>query len=143
LRNLVDPAKALRKRQAQAAQQHLLSLGRRRDTAQPDGLAWLPVRHEGRQHHVAALDAGELFQDCPRGVAQVNARTDRRHVRRAFLYEEVAWLIRAAEEGQVICGMTGPDRAMLYRLAMENRPDMSSKGNLTGLTEVGRKAHNP
>jgi len=52
-------------------------------------------------------------------VAKLNANTDRRRIRRALLDEEMAWLIQAAEKGPVVRDMTGPDRAMLYRLAVE------------------------
>jgi len=52
-------------------------------------------------------------------VAKLNANTDRRRIRRALLDEEVAWLIRAAEKGPVVHDMTGAERAMLYRLAVE------------------------
>jgi integrase len=52
-------------------------------------------------------------------VAKLNAKTDRRLIRRALLDEEVTWLIQAAEKGPVVRDMTGPKRAMLYRLAVE------------------------
>ena len=52
-------------------------------------------------------------------VAKLNARTDRRHQRRAFSDEELARLIRMAESGPEFRKLTGPDRAMLYRLAVE------------------------
>jgi integrase len=47
-----------------------------------------------------------------------NALTDRRRERRAFTVKELVQLAEAAERGQVVLGMTGPDRAMLYRLAV-------------------------
>ena len=52
-------------------------------------------------------------------VAKLNTHTDRRLVRRALLDEEVTWLIRTTEQGPVIHGLAGPERAMLYRLAVE------------------------
>lgn len=45
-------------------------------------------------------------------------KIDRRHRRRALADDEVARLIRAAEVGPVVLGITGTDRAMLYRLAV-------------------------
>ena len=60
-----------------------------------------------------------LRTDPMRQVAKLNGATDRRRLRRAFTDEELAWLIRAADSGPVIHGMEGPDRAMLYRLAVE------------------------
>ena len=47
-----------------------------------------------------------------------NVRTDRRHDRRALTDKELGRLIKAAENGPVVMGMAGPDRAMLYRLAL-------------------------
>ena len=52
-------------------------------------------------------------------VAKLNANADRRRIRRALLDEEVTWLIQAAEKGPVVYDMTGSERAMLYRLAVE------------------------
>jgi len=43
---------------------------------------------------------------------------DRRHDRRSLTDEELARLIAAAEQGAAIVRMTGPDRAMLYRVAV-------------------------
>jgi integrase len=49
-----------------------------------------------------------------------NVKTDRRHDRRALTLDEVRWLLRAAEGGPEVIGMTGPERSMLYRLALES-----------------------
>ncbi|MCX5676670.1 MAG: hypothetical protein NTX87_16870, partial [Planctomycetota bacterium] len=49
-------------------------------------------------------------------VAKLNARMDRRHERRAMADDEVVRLLHAAEHGPVFRGLTGPDRALLYRL---------------------------
>ena len=46
-----------------------------------------------------------------------NFATDRRYQRRVFLPDEVSRLVHAAEHGGAFCGLGGPDRAMLYRLA--------------------------
>jgi integrase/recombinase XerD len=47
-----------------------------------------------------------------------DARDDRRHVRRRLTDEEVASIIAAAERGEPTqAGLSGPDRAMLYRVA--------------------------
>jgi len=64
-------------------------------------------------------------------VAKLNANTDRRHVRRALTDDELAWLIATAEKGPVVCHMAGPDRAMLYRLAVETGLRASELGSLT------------
>ncbi len=46
-----------------------------------------------------------------------NVAKDRRHDRRALGDDELERLVEAAEAGPVVLGMTGPDRAVLYRLA--------------------------
>jgi integrase len=66
---------------------------------------WL--RKDGRAREDALADMGGF-----------NVATDRCHERRAFTDEELVRLVRAAEGGPVILGMTGPDRAMLYRGAV-------------------------
>lgn len=45
-----------------------------------------------------------------------NVKTDRRHDRRALAADELQRLIVAAERGPDRFGMTGPERALLYRL---------------------------
>lgn len=47
-----------------------------------------------------------------------NAETDRRHHRRALTAEEAMRLVAAAENGPVVLGMSGRERAMAYRLAL-------------------------
>ncbi len=49
----------------------------------------------------------------------VNTEVDRRHDRRAFTDEELTRLIETTHGGSDRFGMTGPDRAMLYCLAVE------------------------
>ena len=60
-----------------------------------------------------------LRTDPMKQVAKLNTRTDRRRQRRPLSDEELARLIHAAENGPVVKGMAGPDRATLYRLAVE------------------------
>jgi len=50
----------------------------------------------------------------------LNVKTDRRHDRRNLLVEELQWLIYQTVEGNTRYGMTGPERALLYRLAVES-----------------------
>ena len=45
--------------------------------------------------------------------------SDRRHARRAFTFDEYQRLVDAAHSGRDRKGMTGPERALLYRLAVE------------------------
>jgi integrase len=47
-----------------------------------------------------------------------NPETDRRRERRALTTEELLRLVKAAEHGEVRCRLAGPDRAMLYRIAL-------------------------
>lgn len=51
------------------------------------------------------------------GVTGFNAREDVRHARRAIIEGELARLIQAAQAGPESYGMTGPDRALSYRVA--------------------------
>jgi len=51
-------------------------------------------------------------------LAGYNVALDRRHDRRALTDEDLANLVQAAETGPTVMGVPGPDRAMLYRLAV-------------------------
>jgi len=61
---------------------------------------------------------GRLAADPLAHLTKFNARTDRRHDRRALSDEEIAALIQAAERGPTKLGIDGKARAMLYRLAI-------------------------
>ena len=61
---------------------------------------------------------GRTREDALAHLQSFNESTDRRRNRRAFTGEELARLFDAAKNGPVVQGMTGPDRAMLYRLAV-------------------------
>lgn len=52
-------------------------------------------------------------------LTPVNARTDRRHERRAPNVDEIRRLVTAAAAGHEREGMSGPERALLYQLAIE------------------------
>ena len=52
-------------------------------------------------------------------LQQVNTRTDRRHDRRALTTDELRRLLATAANGIERYGMSGADRATLYRLAVE------------------------
>lgn len=60
---------------------------------------------------------GRMASDPLVGLDLFKAETDRRHVRRALTAAEVAALVRAAETGRTALRLTGPERAMLYRIA--------------------------
>ena len=64
-----------------------------------------------------AWDNGRLRESPMRGVKGFNVEEDRRHERRSLSDDELARLIRAAGSGPDLFGMTGPLRAMTYRLA--------------------------
>lgn len=49
----------------------------------------------------------------------LNVRTDRRHDRRALVVNELLTLLEAARSGPDLFDMTGQERALLYRLAVE------------------------
>ncbi len=61
---------------------------------------------------------GRIMADGLAHLKQFNESTDRRHERRALSDDELGRLIEAAENGRTAWGMTGPDRAMLYRVAV-------------------------
>ena len=52
-------------------------------------------------------------------IALLNAKADRRLERRALAVAEIGRLLAAAEAGEPSHGMTGADRALLYRFALE------------------------
>ena len=59
------------------------------------------------------------MQDDPlRGVKGYNAKEDRRHDRRTISLDELRRLIDASQRGPTVMGMTGPARAICYRLAV-------------------------
>ena len=80
---------------------------------------------ESLNHHARAVRGfsrwllldGRTQTDILAAVRGYNAATDRRHVRRALSEDQLGRLLRATQEGPTICGMAGPDRAMLYTLA--------------------------
>jgi integrase len=64
------------------------------------------------------LRDGRAREDVLAFLTGYNVALDRRHDRRALTDEELARLIMAAEEGLPFRGMTGEDRAILYRTAV-------------------------
>ena len=61
----------------------------------------------------------------------LNARTDRRHDRRALESDEIRRLLEATQSGPDRLGTTGPERAILYRLAIETGLRASELRSLT------------
>jgi integrase len=66
---------------------------------------WIWSDGRAREHHLAHL-------------ATSSADADRRHVRRLLSPEEAARIVQAAASGPDAGGLTGPDRAVLYHLAL-------------------------
>jgi integrase len=77
-------------------------------------------------HHIRALKAfsrwlwrdGRLPEHVLAHPSTVNSGPDRRRQRRVLTADESARVVRAAECGPTIMGMTGPLRAMAYRVAL-------------------------
>ena len=63
--------------------------------------------------------------------ALLNEKADRRYERHALTVEELGKLLAAAEAGAVVHGMTGADRALLYRTAVETGFRWSELRSLT------------
>jgi len=63
-------------------------------------------------------ETGRIHVDTMVQVHRLNARADRRRTRRALTDDEIRRLLEAAERGPDVLGMTGADRAMLYRIAL-------------------------
>ncbi len=66
---------------------------------------WLWKDGRAREHHLAHLSTS-------------NAEADRRRRRRALTHEECTRLVEAARQGPEALGLSGPDRSMLYALAL-------------------------
>jgi integrase len=79
---------------------------------------WLWKDGRAREHYLAHL-------------ATTNPEADRRRRRRALSAAEAARLIQAAERGEVIMGMTGPDRARCYAVALGTGFRASELASLT------------
>lgn len=77
-------------------------------------------------HHVRVVKGfarwlvrdGRLRDDPLAALTPPNPDPDRRHVRRALTAPELARLVEATEAAPPFRGMTGPDRAWLYRVAL-------------------------
>jgi integrase len=74
---------------------------------------------------------GRTAADALNGVSPYNAETDRRHDRRTLSPEELTRLIGAANDGKRYRRMTGPTRALCYRLAIVSGLRYSELDSLT------------
>src|SRR5262249_34694919 len=67
---------------------------------------WMMKERRAHESPVAHLD-------------KLNVHTDRRHDRRAITTPELLRLLYVTQNGPARCGMSGPERALLYRVAVE------------------------
>jgi len=61
----------------------------------------------------------------------LNVRTDRRHDRRALAVDEIGWLLDSTAKGPDIRELSGPRRALLYKLALETGLRAAELASLT------------
>ncbi len=93
-----------------------LALGRLRETLAPR-----TCNHYLRafKSFILWLAGDELLAGNPyRSIKGFNFQVERRHVRRSLGWQEADALIAAAQGGPIVRGMSGPARAMLYRVAL-------------------------
>jgi len=72
-----------------------------------------------------------IFRNPISHLSRLNVKADRRHDRRPLASEEVQLLIKAAEDGPPIEGISGPDRAMIYQVAVWTGLRKAEIGSLT------------
>jgi len=73
-----------------------------------------------------------LVSDTPMAsLRKLNAKTDKRRPRRPLDVTELRWLLDTTRRGPKRADMTGPERAMLYRLAVETGLRSSELASLT------------
>ena len=112
-----------------------------RDKAQA-GLATLReagLSLQSLNHHRAALRTfsrwawkdGRTRDDALIALSGYNAREDRRHDRRTLLVEELRRLIDSAHRGSTYRRMSGPARALCYRLAIATGLRFSELASIT------------
>jgi integrase len=102
------------------------------------------LRGEGRSlqtcsHHRNAIksfakwlyDTHRIREVILRGVASFNVKEDPRHERRTISLDELRRLIEAAVIGDPFKSMTGPMRALCYRLAVASGLRYSEIGSIT------------
>jgi len=77
------------------------------------------------------MDAGRANQDPLEFMSGLNVRVDQRRVRRALTPDECRRLLAATALGPHRHGMDGPERALLYRLALETGLRASELKSLT------------
>jgi integrase len=76
-------------------------------------------------------DSHRTREDAVRGVRGYNAKEDRRHDRRTVSLDELRHVIEAAESGPMVGEMSGPARALCYRLAVASGLRYSEIASIT------------
>lgn len=107
-----------------AVQQFLADL--RADRTDAKGEVRRGISYQSSNWHLAACKAfarwmqreGRVSENPLAFLDGLNVALDRRHDRRAFNDDELARLIRAAEQGPALKGVSGPNRAVLYLTAV-------------------------
>jgi integrase len=79
---------------------------------------WCFDTHRTRENHL-------------RGVSGFNAKEDRRHDRRTISLEELQRLVSVADRGPTFMGISGPARAICYRLAVATGLRYSELASIT------------
>lgn len=85
------------------------------------------------------VDEGRASRSPVEHLEGPNVRIDPRHARRALSVEELRRLLKATRKGQIVLGMSGQARALLYRLAVETG---LRAGELASLTPASFDLHN-
>jgi integrase len=80
---------------------------------------------------MASDSVRRMRSDTLKSLQKYRANTDRKIIRRALTTEEVSRLIKATVSGVTIRGMSGTDRAMLYRVALGTGFRASELASLT------------
>ena len=131
----IEPAKNAKRLDIpgfEAALSNRVAAGRLSDlTSERVQAALATLKMEGRalatcNHHRAAIkafskwcyDTHRAKEDALRGVTGFNAKEDPRHDRRTVSLAELLKMIEKAQAGAEFMGMTGPARAICYRLAV-------------------------
>jgi integrase len=78
-----------------------------------------------------AWKTGRLRDNSLIGLTGYNAKEDRRHDRRTIALDELQRLIAVAEQGPIYQAMTGPMRALCYRLAVASGLRFSEIASIT------------
>jgi len=100
----------------------------RKDTVETQGnVTKRGLSAQSVNHFITALNGfgrwmvreGRASENPMVGLRKLNPKTDKRHPRRALTVDELRWLLTTTRNGPERCGMTGYERVLLYRVAVE------------------------